>query len=1081
MEALMTTPTPDTEAHSHVATSGTPRKVARVEVWSKPGQPDAAARRTALAASRAFGKAVTVRIARVYLIEGAMDDTIAGHMAQQLLGDPIVQRTVVGVEQAAIGDRLVEVHYLPGVMDPVAQSTQEALADLFPDVAEAGIEVRTGFRYDIRGAQPSDETLRTFAGAALANPVIQDIHLAPFLPQHFLQGAPYELNLQHVSIRDLDDAGLQKLSREGHLFLSLDEMRGVRDYYLALPDGREPTDVELETLAQTWSEHCVHKTLKSTVRYHHLDNDRSPTAADWKDRPGHTLEDDGTLIIDNLLKRTVAAATHKLMEDPEFGDPDTGWCVSVFEDNAGIVRFDDELGVCIKVETHNHPSAIEPYGGAATGIGGCIRDIMGTGLAAKPIANTNNFCVAFPGVTDVPAGVIPPRRVLEQVVAGIRDYGNRMGIPTVNGSVWFHGGYLANPLVFAGCIGSIPLDKCFGDANPGDRIIALGGRTGRDGIHGATFSSAELTDTHADEFSHAVQIGNAITEKKTLDVLLEARDHETGCLFSAITDCGAGGFSSAIGEMGEKVGAFVTLETAPLKYAGLSYTEIWISEAQERMVLAVPQDRVATLSSLCEAHDVEMCDLGRFGWSRNIENDNAAQPQNESDGAAAATGSSSDTGNEGDEGNAPLLVLTYKGHEVGRLSMGLLHDGIPTPVREASWRGVALSDEQRKRRLVVGESSSDDKAKPAAGAGDVDDTLVRLLSHPNIASKHWIIRQYDHEVQGGSVIKPLVGPKQDGPSDAAVVRPRLDSSRAIAVGSGLQSAMGEETAGDTGDSYWMTLAAIDEAVRNLVCTGADPTRIALLDNFCWPATDNPDSLGCLVRAAEACYDGALAYRAPFVSGKDSLNNQFTTDDGRLIAVPPTLLITAMGMVHDVRRCVTMDAKAAGNRLLIVGETTCLLGGTHWAMIHGAPKGDRADIPRVDLKQAPATAKVIASLIAAGKVASAHDCSDGGALVAAAEMAFAGRVGLDIHLAGVPGECDDITACFAETPGRYLLEINAASFDEVARALRNASVPFGELGVFAAHDRLTVSSVGGGQLANRSLDDLRDAWLQPLDW
>ncbi|MHC4994717.1 MAG: phosphoribosylformylglycinamidine synthase subunit PurL, partial [Planctomycetota bacterium] len=788
---------------------------------------------------------------------------------------------------------------------------------------------------------------------------------------------------------------------------------------------RDPTDVELETLAQTWSEHCVHKTLKSKVRYTEAPN-AAPAIADFANHPNHTVNEDGSLNIDNLLKSTIAAATHELIEEG------LDWCISIFVDNAGIIRFDDTHAVTFKVETHNHPSALEPYGGAATGIGGCIRDTMGTGLVAKPIASTDIFAVGDPNfpTEDLPKGVLHPRRILKQVVAGIGEYGNRMGIPTVNGLVSFDNRYLGNPLVFAGSVGLIPNDRCFGDARPGDRIVALGGRTGRDGIHGATFSSAELTDSHADEFSHAVQIGNAITEKKCLDVILQARDHAEGPLFTCMTDCGAGGFSSAVGEMGEKIGANVRLENAPLKYDGLSYTEIWISEAQERMVMAVAPENVAKLQALCDAEDVELSDLGEFG-TENAE-----------------------------------LILNYHGHEVGRLSMDFMHNGIPQPTREATWAPTGAAPQTLGG--AVGDTMSVEQAD------NIPRLLITLLSHPNIASKHWLIRLYDHEVQGGSVVKPLTGAQDDGPSDAGVVRPKLDSDQAIALSCGLATAMGDV------DPYWMTLAAIDEAVRNAVCVGARPDRIAILDNFCWPGCDKPENLGSLVRASEACYHGAKAYKTPFISGKDSLNNQFTTDDGRVIEIPPTLLISAVGIVDDANKCVTMDAKTPGNLLVQVGVTTNQLGGSHLHLVTGQHS---TDLPRVDLKTAPAQLAAVAQLIADGLVRSAHDCSEGGLLVAASEMAFAGRLGLDIDLAGVPrdGELTELAACYAENPTRILLEVTPDHFDAVARALAARSVPFGQVGVFNDTARLTVRSEARGQFVDHAVQSLRDAWIKPLDW
>ena len=1031
----------------------------RVEVRPRAGESDPLAEAAAGAAARELVGFRGVSAARLYLVEGAMADAAIERVAEELLTDPVTQRSHLGVSTMPPGQRVLETHYLPGVMDPVAQSTEAAIAEMLGKAGEAGeagglpISVRTGVRYDFdfEGEPAGDAELVAFAHRHLANAVIQAVHLEPLRPEAFPHGTPYDFELTTVSIRDLDDAGLMKLSREGHLFLSVEEMQRIRSFYREAE--REPTDVELETFAQTWSEHCVHKTLRSTVRY------TGPDAERWKNKPGHELADDGSLTIHNLLKSTIAAATHELRQHP----PHDEWLVSVFDDNAGVVRFDHETGIAIKVETHNHPSAIEPYGGAATGIGGCIRDIIGTGLAAEPFANTDVFCVGYPddewrmangGSTQdaghtsighppsaIPHGILHPRRILERVVAGVRDYGNRMGIPTVNGAVAFHDDYLGNPLVYCGSVGTIPLDKAFGEAKPGDRIIALGGATGRDGIHGATFSSSELTDTHADEFSHAVQIGNPITEKRVLDVILQARDHEAGCLFSGITDCGAGGFSSAIGEMGEKIGAAVALDEAPLKYAGLSYAEVWISEAQERMVLSVPPEKCGTLRAMCEAEGVLMADLGQFGCERATRSEAAE----------------------------PTLVLTWHGQEVGRIPMELLHEGIPMPTREAVW---------------ASETSERESAAPQSprmeSAGFSRDALFKLLGHPNIASKHWIIRQYDHEVQGGSAVKPLVGPRQDGPSDAAVLRPKLGSRRGVAIASGLAPQLSEKaretaTASD-GDSYWATLAAIDEAVRNLVCVGGDPARVCLLDNFCWPSCQDPVQMGSLVRAAEACYDGALAYAAPFVSGKDSLSNQFTTDDGRVIKVPPTLLITAMSLVGDIGNCITMDAKRAGDALLLVGETTAAMGGSHLLDLFPDAEVDRT-IPRLDLEAGPANARAVASLIEAGLIDAAHDCSDGGLLVAAVETAFAGRVGLDLDLDAMPGELDLTARCFAEAPSRYLLAIKPSELDQAKRRLQDAGVSAVEVGRFADHDRLTLTRGG----VDAPLDELREAWLRPLDW
>ena len=922
--------------------AGVEARMHRFEVRALRGQPDPRAE-SLLREAAAIGIAcASVRVARVYLIHAALSDRQVGVVSNELLSNPVMEVVSVGAHAVAPGDVCVEVHPLPGVMDPPAQTVERAIAEL---TGVSDISASTGWRYDLTGI--TLEQSQRLARRLLANPVIQAVFEEPWFPAEFPRSEARAFQLGHVPLRNLTDDELENLSRRAHLFLSLEEMRTIQSHFQDF--GREPTDIELETLAQTWSEHCVHKTLTSNILYRGPADD----IIDWTDRPGHETLADGSIKINNLLKSTVAAATFELIEEG------LDWTLSVFVDNAGIIAFDDENAICVKVETHNHPSALEPYGGAATGVGGCIRDIIGTGLAAKPIANTDVFCVARGDHFDestLPAGCLHPKRILDRVVAGVRDYGNRMGVPTVSGGVFFDDRYVGNPLVFCGCVGVMPRELISGDAQRGNLIVALGGRTGRDGIHGATFSSAELTDTHADEFSHAVQIGNPIEEKKVLDAIVRARDAEKGPLFHSITDCGAGGFSSAVGEMGEKIGAEVHLDKAPLKYDGLTYCEIWISEAQERMVLAVAPENLPAVEAICNEESVELSVLGTFGT-----------PDNE-------------------------LILHYHEHEVGRLPMAFMHEGLPKITRQAVWTPKPMD-------------AAPDKTPPI----DVKETLLTLLAHPNIASKRWIVEQYDHEVQGATVIKPMVGPRGDGPGDAAVIQPTPGSNQGLAISQGLAVTVGDPVAG--GDPYLMALAAVDECVRNLVCVGADPSRIAILDNFCWPSCEKPENLASLVRAAEGCYDAAKAYKTPFVSGKDSLNNQFTTDSGETIEIPPTLLITGVGIVPDVRKCVTMDlkgtggAKSAGGTLLLVGPAA----------------GDA-----IDPKRGAAIARAVHALLGDGMALSAHDVSDGGVVTAAAEMliaAGAGGVRLDGAALRIAATSDsDARSFFGEWAGRYVLEV-----------------------------------------------------------
>lgn len=925
-----------------------------------------------------------VQATRVYLIEADFDEVFAERVGRELLTDPVCQEFTIGrrdIQDDQQPMTLIEVHLKSGVTDPVAESVRAALKDMGAGAVES---VRTARKFVLFG-QLTPEQRDIIVRRVLANDCIEEVIFGADAEPPSPHTRPYELKLIEIPIRDLDDEALLQLSKDRDLFLNLREMQTIQTYYRTI--GREPTDVELETLAQTWSEHCVHKTLKSSV----------------------DMELDGKAFrFENLLKETVFKATQDLNKD---------WCISVFADNAGVIEFDDEAALCFKVETHNRPSALDPYGGAATGIGGVIRDSMGTGLGAKPIANTDVFCFGLPEmkIQDVPKGVLHPRRVMKGVVAGVRDYGNRMGIPTVNGAIYFDHRYLANPLVFCGSVGIMPRDKCFKKARSGDYIVLVGGRTGRDGIHGATFSSGEITHEHETIFSHAVQIGNAITEKKVLDTLLQARD---AGLYEAVTDCGAGGLSSAVGEMGAELGAEVDLDKVPLKYMGLSYTEIWISEAQERMVLAVSPEKIDAILTIFAAEDVEATVIGRFTEDKK-------------------------------------LTLRYTGTQVGQLDMDFLHEGICKYQRKAVWQSRSAAEPMLKSK------------------NNYNDDLLKLLGSYNIASKEWVIRQYDHEVQGASVIKPLGGVTHDGPMDAAVLRPKFDSDRGFAIACGMNPCYGDI------DPYWMALAGIDEAVRNLVCVGARFDRIALLDNFCWGDCNDSETLGALVRACQACYDGAVGYGTPFISGKDSLNNAFVSEDGRRVSIPHTLLISAIGLVDDIRRCVTMDVKEAGNLLFIVGLTKAELGGSHYYRLFDQIG---ASVPKVDIKTAAETARRISQAIERGLVCSCHDCSEGGLAVALAEMAFAGGLGIEADLRGLPVSEDCTRAdaqLFSESNSRYIVEVAPANYHAFAELMLN--LPFGQIGQVVEDKRLQIADCQQRILVDQPIDVLKAAWQKPLAW
>jgi phosphoribosylformylglycinamidine synthase len=1002
----MTPNSPTAEAESlprsarKVNPHSSPQPLWQIEIIPASGYPDRNAERLRVQMLE-LGLPTPTQLgtARGFLVQGAIDRAAAIKLAQEVLSDCVVEQVLVrdAAEPAAPAansndSTVVFVLPKPGVTDPEAETALAAIQQQGLAVSA----VRTFRKYEFRGLP--DAALQSARTRLLANESIEQVVLGQLHLTELQVGQTYQFRLNMLPIRQLDGPQLEQLSRDWALSLTRVEMETIQAHYRKL--DREPTDIELETIAQTWSEHCSHKTLKGRVLYE---------------------DENGQREFSNLLKETIFGATQEIRA--RLGSND--WCVSVFQDNAGVIRFDETYNVTFKVETHNRPSAIEPYGGANTGLGGVIRDTLGTGMGAKPICSTDVFCFAPPDTkeSDLPPGVNHPRRLMKGVVSGVRDYGNRMGIPTVNGAVWFDPRYVGNPMVFCGNVGLIPHNQSFKEAKPNDLIVAIGGRTGRDGIHGATFSSAELTDASERTSSGAVQIGNAITEKMLADVLIAARDRG---LYNAVTDCGAGGFSSAVGEMGETIGAEVWLEKAPLKYAGLSYTEIWISEAQERMVFAVPEEKWESFRQLCESESVEATVLGVF----------------------KPTGK---------------LTLKYENQLVGELEMSFLHDGRPPVVRQARYRPTPT---------VAVTSESLQALNPAT-------TLRKILSSPSVASKHWIIRQYDHEVQAGSVVKPLVGASNDGPADAAVVRPVLQSDRAIAVGCGMNPLFGDL------DAYHMAASSIDEALRNVVAVGGDPDRTGVLDNFCWGYTDRPETLGSLVRAALACRDLSLAFGTPFISGKDSLNNEFSYTDSsgkrQTISIPSTLLISAMAIVPDANRCVTMDLKQPGNLLYLVGLTGEHLGGSHAMFVDGNHR--RGTPPTVDTARAQSIFRSLHRAIQSGLVRSCHDLSEGGLAVALAEMAFAGEFGGQVDLDKIPVDSghpptNNFTRLFSESNSRFVCEVEPAQQEAFERAMPAGL--FACIGTVEATSHLQITS-GKQTVLNEDIFELKRIWQQPLDW
>lgn len=780
--------------------------------------------------------------------------------------------------------------------------------------------------------------------------------------------SPHPFEHFTIRLKGAGDDKLREVAAALSLGLNLEEMRAIRDHYAAV--GRDASDVELQTYDQTWSEHCFHKTFKGVIE--------TP---------------EGT--VDGLLRTYIRRVVDELKPD---------WCFSVFEDNAGIVDLDGEHAVAIKVETHNHPSAIEPFGGAATGLGGVIRDVLG--VWADPIACTDVLCF---GPLDLDYGALPegikhPSYLFRGVVAGIGSYGNSIGIPTVNGAVYFDEDYTGNVVVYCGCVGLLKKSRYARRVRAGDWIVLAGGRTGLDGIHGVTFASAELTEESEEVSRPAVQIANPIEEEKIKRAIHQISGESLG---SGITDLGGGGLSCAVCETADcyRLGAEVWLEKVPLKYPEMAPWEIWISESQERMCLAVPPQNLDRVLQIFADEQVEAAPIGRCKEGHVVE-------------------------------------IYYSGALVAELELDALFNP-PRVRRSTSWRPPSLEEPTFPEPIDLGE------------------TLKGLLAAPNIASKEAVIRSYDHEVKGGTVVKPLQG-WNAGPSDAAVLKPLEDSWRGVSISCGMNPRYGKI------DPYWMAASVIDEAVRNNVAVGG--RRLALLDNFTWGNPEREDRLGSLVHACRACYDVARTYGTPFISGKDSLYNE-----SPLGPVAPTLLITALGIVPDIRRAVTMDLKHEGDAVYLVGETRPELGGSEYYRLKGFLG---ASVPKLEATKAAEMYRSLTSAIDAGLVRACHDLSEGGLGVATAEMAFTGGLGLELSLTSVPAEAgmrDDVIL-FSESNGRLLVEVpprHQSYFEEIMGDSVSARV-----GTVMGEERFSVSG-REGVIVNLPLHELMTAWKTPL--
>ena len=991
--------------------------ISRIEVGFKEGIRDAPGELVCRRINEDMGLPVTrVATRAVYTVEADLTPAEMRALAEGPLSDPVIETFSIGSPIPATFDWLVEVGFKPGVTDNVGRTAREAIEYRFGRTLGPAEGVYTSTQYLIHG-RLSREQVESIATGLLGNQLIERFTVMDFETWSGSGGVPVEVprvsSAHSPQVREVPlevpDEELERISREGILALSLKEMKEIQAYArsgevrearAAVGLGVDLTDVELEALAQTWSEHCKHKIFNARIRY--------------TEEQGETRE------IDSLFDTYIRHSTEEIRA--RLGPRD--WCVSVFKDNAGVIRFNDDWNLVFKVETHNSPSALDPYGGALTGIVGVNRDPFGTGIGARLIFNVDTFCFAPPDYDKpMPPRLLHPKRIFEGVRLGVEHGGNKSGIPTVNGSLVFDDRYAGKPLVYCGTGGIMPREingrpSELKRAEPGDIVVMAGGRIGKDGIHGATFSSEEL---HKGSPVSAVQIGDPITQKRMTDFLLRARD---AGLYRAITDNGAGGLSSSVGEMArDPNGCEIDIDKAPLKYAGLDPWETLLSEAQERMTLAVPPEKLEAFVEMAGRMKVEATPLGRF----------------------------TDSG---------YFHVRFEGRTAAYLDMDFLHEGVPRMELEANWKPP---------RFEEPDLPCPDDLAPA---------LRRMLGRLNICSKEYVIRQYDHEVQGGSVVKPLVGADEDGPGDAAVLRPLLDTLEGVVVSSGICPRYSDI------DTYAMMSCAIDEAMRNYLSVGGALGPMAGLDNFCWcdpvRSAKTPDGaykLAQLVRANMALYDTTTAYGVPCISGKDSMKNDYMIGETK-ISIPPTVLFSMVGRIEDVRLAVTMDAKRPGDLVYVLGLTRPELGASEYYALHGFIGNV---VPRVVPGRNLALYRALHGAIRRRLVDSCHDCSDGGLGVALAETAFAGGFGMEVDLAGIPAEAveRDDHILFSESQGRFVVTVSPEQREAFEEAMEGNFCA--QVGQVVEGETFRVKGLSGAVVIEAGIRELKEAWQAPLRW
>jgi len=906
------------------------------------------------------GQSLTVQS---YLLDHKFNKSVLNKIVAALT-NPVIETSYLDEFPGLNFTYAIEVGYKPGVTDNVAHSVKETITDLVGrsskfEVYSSRIYV-TNFKNEAEAGK--------FVGT-LYNPLIERANIIKLKDSKFILPAktPKVILEKRVPVikvsLDLTDEELVKIgkegivdpngSRRGPLALDLASLKAIKEHFDKLK--REPTDIELESLAQTWSEHCKHTIFANPI-------------------------DD---ITNGLYKTYIKGATNLIREQKGKLD----FCVSVFSDNAGGIIFDENYLITHKVETHNAPSSLDPFGGAITGIVGVNRDCIGFGLGAKPVANVYGFCLGRPEDTrplyldkDSAREMLPPARIMDGVIKGINSGGNCSGIPTPSGFIKFDDRYRGRPLVFAGTVGLIP--RKIGNrlshekkAKNGDYIVMVGGRVGADGIHGATFSSVAMDSSSP---ATAVQIGDPITQKKLSDAIVkEARDQN---LYNSITDDGAGGLSCSVAEMAkESGGAEVDLEKVPLKYPGLQPWEIWISESQERMTLAIPRSKWQKFRKLMEKRGVEATIIGKFT-------------------------------------NSGKCVVNWNGKKIMDLDMEFLHNGLPkhqlhtSPGPKDSWATLSLS-----RRGAGGEVLTKD--------------LEKLLGGKNIAGYSFISEQYDHEVQATSVLKPLAGRGRIN-TDAQIFRPVLSSEKGVVLSSATYPSYGDIS------MHSMAACAIDTAIRNIVCAGGTLSHLALLDNFCWCSSNDPTRLGQLVDAVKACYEYAVGYGTPFISGKDSMFNDFKGYDEKgnsvEISIPPTLLISAIGVVENIYKTISPEFKNIGDEIYLLGETHNEL------------------VPKVDYKKNTKTYLALEDVIQKELINSAMSVNSGGLGVALAKACVGGMVGCNVSIKSLPGDAKSSeNKLFSESQGRILVSISPKNVSKFEKMMRE--VPYAKLGKVAKAD------------------------------